>query len=134
MPKSVPIFQTFLLQNAKGNFYILLLYKEFYIMLDIILIHIMGICMVHINCIVLYFLKLFCSLVRDGNIKRLSFYTLQVTSVFSNFPQPRRLNKMKNDLLELEIQEIYKKPYFDYLSFCFLRLCFQILLLLQKQK
>ena len=134
MPKSVPIFQTFLLQNAKGNFYILLLYKEFYIMLDIILIHIMGICMVHINCIVLYFLKLFCSLVRDGNIKRLSFYTLQVTSFFSNFPQPRRLNKMKNDLLELEIQEIYKKPYFDYLSFCFLRLCFQILLLLQKQK
>ena len=86
MPKSVPIYETFLLQNAKGNFYISLLYKKFYIMLDIILIHIMRICIVHLNCIIQYFLKLFCSLVRDGNIKRLGFYMLQVRRVFSNFP------------------------------------------------
>ena len=31
VPKSMPIFQTFLLRNAKGNFYTLLLYKKFYI-------------------------------------------------------------------------------------------------------
>ena len=39
VPKGVPIFQTFLLRNAKGNFYTLLLYKIFYILLDIIVIH-----------------------------------------------------------------------------------------------
>ena len=37
----VPLFQTFLLRNAKENFYILLLYKKFYILLDIIVMHIM---------------------------------------------------------------------------------------------
>ena len=36
VPKSVPIFQTFLSRNAKGNFYTLLLYKNFYNILDII--------------------------------------------------------------------------------------------------
>ena len=38
VPKGVPIFQTFLLPNAKGNFCALLLYKKFYIILDIIVI------------------------------------------------------------------------------------------------
>ena len=51
----VPIFQTFLLQNVKGNFYTLLLYKKFYITLDIIVIHIMCICILHKNCIKLHF-------------------------------------------------------------------------------
>ena len=96
VPKSVPIFQTFLLRNAKGNFYTLLLYKKFYIILDIILIHIMCVCIVHINCIILYFLKLFCSLDGNGNIKTPGFYTLQVTRVFSNVPQLKQLNKIKN--------------------------------------
>ena len=36
VPKSVPIFQTFLLRNAKANFYTLLLHKNFYNILDII--------------------------------------------------------------------------------------------------
>ena len=79
VPKSVPIFQTSLLRNAKENFYTLLLYKEFCIIFDIILIHILCVCIVHINCIILYFLKLFCSLDRNGNIKTPGFYTLQVT-------------------------------------------------------
>ena len=79
VPKSMPIFQTFLLRNAKGNFYTLILYKIFCIILDIILIHIMYVFIVHINCILLYFLKLFCSLDRNGNIKTTGFYTLQVT-------------------------------------------------------
>ena len=79
LPKSVPVFQTFLLRNAKGNFYTLSLYKKFYIILDIILTHIMCVCILHINCIILYFLKLFCSLDRNGNIKTPGFYTLQVT-------------------------------------------------------
>ena len=61
VPKSVPIFQTFLLRNAKGNFYTLLSYKKFYIILNITLIHIMCICIVQISCIILYFLKPFCS-------------------------------------------------------------------------
>ena len=43
-----------------------------------------------------YVLKLFCSLVRNENIKRPGFYTLQVTRVFSNFPQLKQLNKIKN--------------------------------------
>ena len=85
--KNVPIFQTFLLRNVKGNFYTLLLYNKFYIILDIILIHIRCICIIHINCIILYFLKLFCSLVKKENIKRPCFFTFLVTRVFSNFPQ-----------------------------------------------
>ena len=35
------------------------------------------------------------------------------------------------DLLELEIRDSYKKPYCDYVSFRFLRLCFRVLLFLQ---
>ena len=54
--------------------------------------------------IFLFFLS-FCSLVRNENVKRPGFYTLQVTRVFSNFPQLKQLNKIKNtceycDLLE----------------------------------
>ena len=74
-------------------------------------------CIVHKNCIILHailkntvwnfcFLKFFCSFVRNENIKRPVFYTLQVTRVFSNFQQLKQLNKIKNtcecsDLLEL---------------------------------
>ena len=36
VPKDMPSFQIVLLQNAKGNFYTLLLYKKLYILLDII--------------------------------------------------------------------------------------------------
>ena len=77
------------------------------------------------------FLKLFCSLVKNG------FYTLLVTRVFSNFPQLKQLNKIKNLreycdlLLELEIRDSYKKLYCDYISFHFLRLCFRVLQFLQ---
>ena len=59
IPKGVSIFQTFLWRNAKGNFYTLLLYKKFYILLDIIVIHI-CICIVSKNCInnlFLYFIS-----------------------------------------------------------------------------
>ena len=64
--------------------------------------HITSICIKHINCIILYFLKLFCVLVRNGNIKRPGFYV----TIFSNFAQPKQLNKIKNmcqccDLLAL---------------------------------
>ena len=52
--KCAPIFQTFLLQNAKGNFYTLSLYKKYYIILDIIVIHI-CLCIIQTNC-VLYFI------------------------------------------------------------------------------
>ena len=93
VPNGVPIFQlgvlnfhTFPLQNAKGNFYTLLLYKIFYIILDIIIIHPIGICIIHKSCIVLHFyasyhikekcveilflfLLLFFSLFRNENIK-----------------------------------------------------------------
>ena len=100
--KGVPIFQTFRLWNAKGNFYTLLLYKKFYIILDVIVIHNICICIVHKNYIILHFelyamlkksvldflfsLFLFSSLFRNENIKRPGFYALQVTRVFMNFP------------------------------------------------
>ena len=54
VPKVMP-FQTVLLQNAKGNFHTLLLYKKFYILLDIIAIHTICICIVHKNYVVLHF-------------------------------------------------------------------------------
>ena len=94
VPNGVPIFQTFLLRNAKGNFYTLLLYKKFCIILDIIIIHIhiMCLCVVNVNCVILYLLKHFCSVDRNGNIKRPGFFTLQVTRVFSNFPQLKQSN------------------------------------------
>ena len=66
LPKGVLNFQAFLLRNAKGSFYILLFYyfyysifhyyfRKFYIILDIIVTHIIGICTVHKSCIILHF-------------------------------------------------------------------------------
>ena len=52
--RDAPIFQIFLLRNAKENYYTLLLYKIFYIILDIKVIHI-CICIVHKNCIIIHF-------------------------------------------------------------------------------
>ena len=116
--------------------------------------HDIYICIVHKNCIILHFytyvilkksvqnfcfLKLFCSLVEKENTKRPGFYTLLVTRVFSNFPQLKQLNKIRNtceycDLLELgsawigdTIRDSYKKLYCDYVSFRFLLLCFRVL-------
>ena len=53
VPKGVPIFQVFLLRNAKWNFYTLSLYRKFYILLDIIVVNIIRICVVNKN--LLYF-------------------------------------------------------------------------------
>ena len=47
-----------------------------------ILIHIMCVCILQINCIILYFLKLFCSLDRNWDIKTLGFYTLQLIVIY----------------------------------------------------
>ena len=55
VPKSVPVFQTFLLRNAKWNFYTLLLYEKFYIILDIIVMHMICICIVNKNFTILHF-------------------------------------------------------------------------------
>ena len=118
MPNSVPVFhfgvptcQKACLISKHPSYetiretstYTSLLYKKFYIILDIIVIHMICICIVHKNCIILhfytscrikekcaeflFFLKLFCSLVKNKNTKRFGFYTLLVTRVFSNFPQ-----------------------------------------------
>ena len=55
-PKVVQVFQTFLLRNAQRNFYTLLLvYKKLYIIFDIIVIHMICVCIVHENCIILHF-------------------------------------------------------------------------------
>ena len=72
-----------------------------------ILIHIMCICIIYMTCIILYFLKLFYSLDRNGNIKTPGYVMLQVTTVFSNFPELKQLHKIKNtceycDRLELK--------------------------------
>ena len=114
------MFQSVVLQNAKGNFCTLLLYKKFCIILDIVVIHIICICIVHKNCVILHlytscrinvcgifvFLKVFCSLVKNENAKRPGFYRLPVTRVFLDFPPLKQLKKMKNkceycDLVEL---------------------------------
>ena len=56
--KGVLNFQTFFLQNARGNFYTIIFYEKFCIILDIIVIHMIGICIVHENCIILHFYTL----------------------------------------------------------------------------
>ena len=53
--KSMSIFQAFLLWNVEWNFSTLILYRKFYILLDIIVIHIICICIVIKNCIILHF-------------------------------------------------------------------------------
>ena len=83
MPKTVPIFQTILLRNAKGNFCNLFLYKKFYIVLDIILILHIKIVLYFISVLHailkksmwnFFFLKVFLSLVRnENNTKRPGF-------------------------------------------------------------
>ena len=55
MLKEVPFFQAFLLQNAERNFYTLFLYKKIYNLFDIIIIHIICICIVLKNCIIIHF-------------------------------------------------------------------------------
>ena len=94
LPKGKPIFQTFVLQKAKENFYTLLSYKKLYIKLDITVLPTICLCIVHKHCIILYFyascyLKKkvcgifilyyflpFCSIVKNKNIKRPGYYTL----------------------------------------------------------
>ena len=108
----------------KGKFYTLLLYKRFYIILDIIVTHVICVCIVYKNYIIFhlytschvkekcveffyfYYLLRFCFLVRNESIKRPFFLYVTNKGVFSNFPQLKQLNKIKNtckycDLLEL---------------------------------
>ena len=51
VPKGVLIFQTFLLRNL----YTLSLYEKFYIILNIMVIHVIGICIVRKKWIILHF-------------------------------------------------------------------------------
>ena len=152
VPTWQTIFQTFLLRNTKGNFDTLLLYKKFciilhryhsytyhmYMFLSYIKIVLYFISIIHVilrksvcNFAFLLFFS-FLILVRNENIKRSSFYTLQVTWIFSNFPQLKQLNKIKNTceycvLLELWSTWVGDPRYCGYVSFRFLRLCFRIL-------
>ena len=112
IPKSMPIFQIFLLGNAKGNFYTLLLHEKFYFILDIIYIQIMCICMVHENfirfhlytswyhlqeiCMEFLLFETFLLFSYKWKYKNPGFYTVQVTKVFSDFSQLKQLNKIKN--------------------------------------
>ena len=88
--KGMPNFQTFFLRKAKENFYTLLLYKKFYIILDIIVVHLICVCFIHKNCIILHFytschikekcagflvFEKLCSLVKNENTERPGFYT-----------------------------------------------------------
>ena len=117
VPKGLPICQTFLLRNVKGNFYILL-YEKFYILLDIIVINITCTCIVNKICVMLYFytschikekcveffffiIFVFFALQSEIKIKRPGFYTLQVTRVSSNFPQ-LQLSKIKNTYVRIQ--------------------------------
>ena len=117
VPKGLPICQTFLLRNVKGNFYILL-YEKFYILLDIIVINITCTCIVNKICVMLYFytschikekcveffffiIFVFFALQSEIKIKRPGFYTLQVTRVSSNFLQ-LQLSKIKNTYVRIQ--------------------------------
>ena len=81
--------------------------------------------------IVLFSFFLFSSLVRNYNIKRPGFYMLQVTKVFSNFPQLKQLSKIKKaceifmncNLPEFEIPDSYTKTcrFFSFLLTMFSR-------------
>ena len=72
-------------------------------------LHFYTSCHIKEKCVeffIIIFIFIFCYSVRDENLKRPGFYTLQVTRMFSNFPQLKQLNKIKNtceycDLLEL---------------------------------
>ena len=88
--------------------------KKLYILLDIILIHIICMCIVNkklhynlslhwchikekwVEFFFFYYFFLFCSLAINQNIKRPGFYTLKLTRVFWNFPQLKELSKIKN--------------------------------------
>ena len=84
VPKGMPVFQTFLSRDAKGNFYTLSLYKKLQILIDVIVMNIICIYIVNKNCIIVHFVTschikekcldfffffnyffLFCSLVRS---------------------------------------------------------------------
>ena len=85
MPKSVPNFQRFFLGNAKGNFYILLSYKKSYIIHDIIVIHMVCICIVPKNCVILHF---YTSCHIKGKCTRFLF--------FENFVLSLKMKKQKD--------------------------------------
>ena len=126
-----------------------LLYRKFHLILNIIVMHMVCICIVHKNCIILHFYTScyiieksvefiflwffsFCFLVTNENIKRPGFYTLHLTRIFSNIPQLKQLNNINNtceycDLLELKIWDSYKKPCYDSVSFRLLRICSRVL-------
>ena len=72
MSKGVFNFQTFLLRNAKGNFYTLLLYKKFYIILDIIVIDMINIYEWYIK-IVLYFISIL-HVILKKNVRNFCFF------------------------------------------------------------
>ena len=77
------------------------------------------------NCIILYFyischikekcseflffitFFVFWSLVRNQNIKRTGFYTLQVTRLFSNFLQFKQLSKIKDSREYCDLHELW---------------------------
>ena len=79
MPKSVPIFNTFLLQNAKGNFYTLLLYKKIYFILNIIVIHIICIYISYIKT-ELYFISILHVIIKERYVEFLLFKTFLLFS------------------------------------------------------
>ena len=90
IPKNARVFQTLLLRNAKGNFYILyfIIIKKksiciFIIHKHCIILHSYTSCHNKQKCVEFLFFIIFS---RNENIKRPGFYTLQVTRVLSNFP------------------------------------------------
>ena len=83
------------------NIYIYIYYIYIYIYIYIvpwrivhkncIILHFYTLCYIKEKCGIFIFYSLFllCFLVRNENVRRPGFYTLQVTRVFSNFPQLR---------------------------------------------
>ena len=88
VPKGMPIFQTFLLRNAKGSFYTLLLYKKLYVYVYVSYIKVVlyFISILHVIlrkvCGIYAFWKFFALWLKK---QRPGFYMLQVTSAFLEF-------------------------------------------------
>ena len=148
VPKGVPIFRKFLLQNAKGNWYSLLLYKKFWIILDIIVIHIICICTLQKNCIkfhfytscqikeqcedffiIIFFSFLFLS--QKWKCKKTCFLYATSNKDFLEFSTVKTTKQNKKIYVNIVIflswrSEIVIRKYFDCVSFRFLRLYFWV--------
>ena len=84
VPKGMSNFQTFFSRNAKGNFYTLLLYKKFYIILDIIVTHMIIYIYIYIYISYIKFVLYFISISSHIKEKCTEFLIFETFLFFSS--------------------------------------------------